>query len=121
VLLHELGHIVDWLGRDKQAINSNTIEKYSVNSEYDADIWATRIVVKKGNRYYLPQLQFRSIFWLFEYWHYILHLKREVLQLSPSPRDRWDRIASEINGYVDLTSLYIKETRALVDNMVKSR
>jgi hypothetical protein len=120
IILHELGHFVHW-----QTHNSTDHKQIRNPQERSADIeawsdkWAMELIFKRGAKFHQPWLQYRSIFWLFEYWH-ILNLKGHHTGrvINSKPRYRWDHIAEVIKskeGTKNLGDLCANEFREIIN------
>lgn len=125
VILHELGHIVEWTTEKRTCYRRRKMENhkksklYNTNSETKADMYALKCIIEKGGDFNEPWVQYRSIFWLFEYWHMLEKRAKVKDSVYNSARERWDNLYKELKKCrADLSSLHMNETRKFVDRLL---
>jgi Zn-dependent peptidase ImmA (M78 family) len=127
VILHELGHVAEWLGIARHTKKQTYQDEQPIDAEHRADIWAIQLIVEKGGMFHVPWMQYRSIFWLFEYWHIVSELQRKLLYEHADAngypysfaRKRWDVIYEELErADACIQQMYMTETRSVVDEKV---
>lgn len=121
-ILHELGHLEYWR-RSPQLVNHSEKDAIEMATSIEswADAWAMDLIFKRGKEYFIPLIQYRSIFWLFEYWHLMAEGLHYSNMMYFRPRERWDHIESMIRRrkkHMDLEKLRIDEIRTIFSIML---
>jgi hypothetical protein len=115
VLLHEFGHAAQLL-RHEVARHQVVEWESDLARDIDADAWAAHYIAEKGDDFYIPWMQLRSIFWLFEYYNMIEVFEGKKRGHEFTARPRFDKIYEIIDPRHTLLSLeYIKDVRWTFD------
>lgn len=116
VLLHEFGHAAQLLRHEAGTKHKATEWESDLARDTDADAWAAQYIAEKGDDFYIPWMQLRSIFWLFEYYNVIEAFEEKKRGHEFTARPRFDRICEIIDpGHTLVSQQYIKDVRWTFD------
>lgn len=119
VILHELGHIVQFRSAARERERRDA-RRRSLEAELKADRFAIDLIVEKGDDFYIPWMQHRSIFWLTEYWHVMAMAMQPAVGSYEDARIRWDAMQRilESSG-IEVKEQMVKDLRMFMDLMLK--
>ena len=119
VLLHEFGHVAQLLARMPDSKHEMFEWEDDLSRDMDADVWAARHIAESGERFYIPWMQLRSIFWLFEYYHIVEKLEEDGFELTARPR--FDAICEVVDPKRTLLApTYIRDVRWTIDHFLEN-